>query len=151
MIKAKFSFKDSKETFEVTYPDTVADKVLLYEHKPYKCKIIGAYSPEEAVDMEKWVKREIIPFMRKGYEVVNWALKTYEDTAPARVDKQASEGIMRFFEYDHLPEQLQKVSAPICDMAQQLYSEVPDGEEKAAGLRKLLEAKDCFVRASFDK
>ena len=151
MIKAKFSFKDSKETFEVMYPDTIKDLVTRYEHKPYKCKIVGSYSPEEAMDLEKWVKQEIIPFMGQGCEVVNWAVKTYDDQAPARVDKQALEGIMRFFEYGHLPEQLQKVSAPICDMAQQLYREVPDCEEKAAGLRKLLEAKDCFVRASFDK
>jgi hypothetical protein len=27
---------------------------------------------------------------------------------------------------------------------------LPDGPELAAGLRKLLEAKDCFVRASLD-
>jgi len=74
-----------------------------------------------------------------------------EDQAPARVDKQVLSGIMRFFEYDHLPEQLQKVSAPICDMAVKLNEELTEGEEKSAGLRKLLEAKDCFVRASFDK
>jgi hypothetical protein len=55
--------------------------------------------------------------------------------------------IMRFFEYSHLPEKLQKVSKPIADLAQQMDSELPDGAEKSAGLRKLLEAKDCFVRA----
>lgn len=28
--------------------------------------------------------------------------------------------------------------------------ELPNGPEKSAGLRKLLEAKDCFVRAALD-
>jgi hypothetical protein len=28
------------------------------------------------------------------------------------------------------------------------YAHLPDSAEKSAGLRKLLEAKDCFVRAS---
>jgi len=55
--------------------------------------------------------------------------------------------IMRFFDYDHLPEKLQKVSKPIAELAQQMDLELPDGAEKSAGLRKLLEAKDCFVRA----
>lgn len=31
--------------------------------------------------------------------------------------------------------------------AQQMLDELPDGPELTAGLRKLLEAKDCFVRA----
>jgi len=57
--------------------------------------------------------------------------------------------IMQFFECDHLPEQLQQISAPICELARDLDNELIDCPEKAAGLRKLLEAKDCFVRASF--
>lgn len=56
--------------------------------------------------------------------------------------------IMKYFEYDHLPEYLQLVSKPICDAAQSMKESLPDGPEKAAGLRKLLEAKDCFVRAA---
>lgn len=55
---------------------------------------------------------------------------------------------MKFFEYDHLPEHLQKVSEPICQLAQRMQLELPVCEEKEIGLRKLLEAKDCFVRAS---
>lgn len=56
--------------------------------------------------------------------------------------------IMQYFEYGHLPERLQKVSAPICDVAQYYDEHVKDGPEKSAGLRKLLEAKDCLVRAA---
>ncbi len=55
--------------------------------------------------------------------------------------------IMKYFKYEHLPEQLQIVSAPICELALTMEKNLPDGPEKSAGLRKLLEAKDCFVRA----
>ena len=34
------------------------------------------------------------------------------------------------------------------DMAAQMNEQLPDGPEKSAGLRKLLEAKDCMVRAA---
>ena len=55
--------------------------------------------------------------------------------------------IMKYFEYKHLPEKLQEISKPICELAIEVDSLIPDGSEKSAGLRKLLEAKDCLVRA----
>ncbi len=58
--------------------------------------------------------------------------------------------IMRYFEYAHLPERLQLVSKPIGDLAAEMDRALPDGAEKSAGLRKLLEAKDCLVRAALD-
>lgn len=54
--------------------------------------------------------------------------------------------LMKYFKYEHLPPALQAVSKPICLLAQQMDAELPDGPEKTTGLRKLLEAKDCFVR-----
>ena len=59
-----------------------------------------------------------------------------------------SNPIMKYFEYAHLPERLQAVSKPFGDMAAQMNDQLPDGPEKSAGLRKLLEAKDCMVRAA---
>lgn len=56
--------------------------------------------------------------------------------------------IMEWFEYQHLPPALQEASKPLCDLAQLMDQKLPDGPEKSAGLRKLLEAKDCFVRAA---
>jgi hypothetical protein len=58
---------------------------------------------------------------------------------------------MKFFAYKHLPENLQKVSAPLCELAEKMDAELPDCAEKSAGLRKLLEAKDCLVRAALEK
>lgn len=56
--------------------------------------------------------------------------------------------IMKYFEFAHLPEKLQAVSRPIGEVAQAMDASLPDGAEKSAGLRKLLEAKDCLVRAA---
>lgn len=57
--------------------------------------------------------------------------------------------IIKYFAYEHLPERLQAISKPFADLAAQMGSRKPDGcAETAAGLRKLLEAKDCAVRAA---
>lgn len=58
--------------------------------------------------------------------------------------------ILKYFNYDHLPEKLRVVSAPFAALAHQMLM-LPDGPEKSAGLRKLLEAKDCAVRAALDE
>lgn len=57
---------------------------------------------------------------------------------------------MRYFDFEHLPAHLQKVSKPIGELARQLDADLEDGPEKSAGMRKLLEAKDCFVRAALE-
>ena len=41
-----------------------------------------------------------------------------------------------------------QISKPLGELAQLMDEVLPDGAEKSAGLRKLLEAKDCFVRAN---
>ncbi len=55
--------------------------------------------------------------------------------------------IMRWFEFSHLPPELQEVAGPIHDLAVKYEENLPVSGETSAGLRKLLEAKDCFVRA----
>lgn len=58
---------------------------------------------------------------------------------------------IKYFAYGHLPPHLQAVSKPIGELAEKMEAELPDGPEKSAGMRKLLEAKDCFVRAALEK
>lgn len=58
--------------------------------------------------------------------------------------------LLRYFKYADLPAHLQPVSAACGDLAQQMAAALPDGPELSTGLRKLLEAKDCFVRAALD-
>lgn len=55
---------------------------------------------------------------------------------------------IHWFTYGHLPAELQAVVEPIAELARQMEASLPDGPEKSAGMRKLLEAKDCFVRAA---
>ena len=55
--------------------------------------------------------------------------------------------MMQFFAYEHLPAHLQAVSKPRGDLAKQIGETLPANAERTAGLRKLLEAKDCAVRA----
>lgn len=59
--------------------------------------------------------------------------------------------LMQFFKYDHLPERLQEISKPCADLAKEIYGKLPESPETIAGLRKLLEAKDCFVRARLEE
>jgi hypothetical protein len=57
--------------------------------------------------------------------------------------------LLKFFSFDHLPEnQLRDVSESCAVLAKKLVGELPPSPELTAGLRKLLEAKDCFVRAA---
>ena len=55
--------------------------------------------------------------------------------------------LLQFFNYSHLPEDLQEVSKPFHDLAYHIHDTLPNNPEKTAALRKLLEAKDCAVRA----
>lgn len=58
-----------------------------------------------------------------------------------------TEPMMQFFAYDHLPEHLQAVSRPYGELAAQMVETLPRNPERTAALRKLLESKDCAVRA----
>lgn len=58
---------------------------------------------------------------------------------PTNVDK--------YFVYEHLPAHLQEISKPIAELQKLMEELLTDSAEKSAGMRKLLEAKDCFVRA----
>ncbi len=57
------------------------------------------------------------------------------------------EYLLQFFEFAHLPEHLQAVSKPFGELAHHLVVTLPRNPERTVALRKLLEAKDCAVRA----
>jgi len=74
--------------------------------------------------------------------------QTPEDDTNKEIDPMhpAVRDILKFFKYEHLPKNLQAVSKPICELAETMAM-VGSGAELTVGLRKLLEAKDCFVRS----
>jgi hypothetical protein len=57
----------------------------------------------------------------------------------------SGEPILRYFTFAHLPEHLQGISRPFAELAY-LLMKGDRSAERSAGLRKLLEAKDCAVR-----
>lgn len=59
--------------------------------------------------------------------------------------------LLQFFEYGHLPAGLQEVSKPFGDLAVLIATTLPRNPERTVALRKLLEAKDCAVRAKLYK
>lgn len=61
----------------------------------------------------------------------------------------ATAALLSYFTYDHLPPHLAAISRPFCTLAHDLADNAAlDGPELTVGLRKLLEAKDCVVRAA---
>lgn len=73
--------------------------------------------------------------------------------------------LLQFFAYEHLPPHLQTVSKPFCELAHAIVKGdnvpesgtvtigggLPSNPERTTALRKLLEAKDCAVRATLFK
>jgi hypothetical protein len=59
--------------------------------------------------------------------------------------------ILQYFTFEHLPLHLQEISRPFAELARKMATTLPLDPETSAGLRKLLEAKDCFVRAALPK
>jgi ferritin-like protein len=57
------------------------------------------------------------------------------------------EPMLQFFEYAHLPDDLAEVSSQFAVVAGFIVAELPRNPERTVALRKLLEAKDCAVRA----
>ena len=55
--------------------------------------------------------------------------------------------LLQFFDSAHLPTPLRDVSMKFAEVARFIVEELPSNPERTAALRKLLEAKDCAVRA----
>lgn len=67
---------------------------------------------------------------------------------PAQIQEDP---ILEFFAFSHLPGHLQHVSEPFATLAVWVVESLPRNAERTTALRKLLEAKDCAVRAKVAK
>lgn len=63
-------------------------------------------------------------------------------------DQLTIDPILRYFHYAHLKPELAAVSKPFCAVAKEIVDHLPRNAERSTALRKLLEAKDCAVRAN---
>lgn len=61
---------------------------------------------------------------------------------PPRVDP-----LLQFFDYFHLPPQLQAISMTFWEVAHNLVVQVPRNPQRDLALQRLIEAKDAAVRA----
>lgn len=62
--------------------------------------------------------------------------------------KQPFLGILKYFQFAHLPPVLIDVSETFATLALHIAMELPANEERTIALRKLLEAKDAAVRSA---
>lgn len=59
--------------------------------------------------------------------------------------------LLRWFRSDHLSADLAIIPDAFRDLASDLLDHLPKpSAERSAGIRKLIEAKDCFVRAAVE-
>jgi hypothetical protein len=107
------------------------------------------------------VAAEAVELVRsRGCSVVSATLTHWPDSTPiiddvvngvrvARDFKTAwvDEPLLQFFSYTHLPPLLQEASKAFCRLAHHICATAPRNAERTVALRKLLEAKDCAVRA----
>lgn len=61
--------------------------------------------------------------------------------------KNSSQYLLQYFQFEHLSDRLKVVSEPFCQLAMSVWMMGGDQRETEACLRKLLEAKDCAMRA----
>lgn len=61
------------------------------------------------------------------------------------------EPALDYFAWSHLPVHLAEVSQPFCDLAIEIRRTLPENQQRAVALQKLLEAKDAAVRARLGK
>lgn len=72
---------------------------------------------------------------------------TTDETNPF-AQRERHDPMLRWFAYEHLPDRLQGRSKPFYELAQHLVDTLEPSAERTVALRKLLEAKDCAVRAA---
>lgn len=80
-----------------------------------------------------------------------------EELERKRFEEQKNRlSLLRFFQYQHLPSNLQQISKPFHHLAEHMIDTlgvdvVMKDKQCAYGFQKLIEAKDCFVRAKLDR
>lgn len=63
----------------------------------------------------------------------------------------ATDPIMQFFAYEHLPAHLQEISKQFGDLARHVVDTLPRNQQRDASLLLLLQSKDAAVRAKLFK
>lgn len=77
-------------------------------------------------------------------------LKDLATEMAAQKAYEEKDRMMRNFRYAHLPLHLQDVSLRFAALARWIVDNIPSSPERTVALRKVLEGKDCAVRARIE-
>jgi hypothetical protein len=73
-----------------------------------------------------------------------------EEDGVVQSNYEKKDRMMRNFRFRHLPPRLQEVSEKFAILARWTVDNIPSSAERTVALRKLLESKDCAVRARIE-
>lgn len=111
----------------------------------------GWSPPRDLTEAPPLLPRHTRPPAQDGSPMTAPDPTTRRTTMPETTRHPATTQLLRWFEHSHLPDGYVRATSALCaDLARNMVDQLPDGPELSAGLRKLLEAKDCFVRAAID-
>jgi hypothetical protein len=79
-----------------------------------------------------------------------WAEKQPDETKPNPPPPDPRMRMAKWFVYTHLPAHLQPISRVFYELSVWMMNTIPPGPEATEAMRKLLEAKDCAIRAFVD-
>ena len=118
-------------------------KVTVDAHAGWPVLVTPIGSGAKPAIVEPNTAREF--FVWAGQDLLIHEVQKAEAIAATEV---TDEPILKFFAWEHLPAHLQPVSASFGVLACDLVARLPKCAERTVALRKLLEAKDCAVRAA---
>jgi len=123
-----------------------------YRLNPDLLKYARSISKEECISVTRLVedglRNEIENWLARRRMNINQKNNNQGDVINNVVDNlnPAIKQVLKYFDYKHLPEQLQIVSKKFHDLAHEI-AVIGNNPEVTVSLRKLLEAKDAAVRS----
>lgn len=93
------------------------------------------------------VQGEIYPCKKDIFEATYESVEPTNGLAAMPEPTIDTDPMFQFFNWKHLPQELAAVSAPFGHLAGEIVQRLPRNPERTVALRKLLESKDCAVRA----
>jgi len=85
---------------------------------------------------------------KNGFSMSDTLPAAHQSVSPAPTYHPSIAAIMRWFDASHLGGGARAISGACGALAKYMAGRLPANPETTAGLRKLLEAKDCFVRSA---
>jgi hypothetical protein len=98
-------------------------------------------------EVEAATKSEVFEKLNREFQSAAEIRIREIEGSPTTAPAQPSDRMLQFFVFDHLPPHLAAVSGSFCQLAHEIVATLPSNPERTVALRKLLEAKDCAVRA----